>query len=273
MPNPGLNRKLFSASSAVSNSAEPELSAWVTRVQAAGSNVTISGTQTAVGAFIIGLKNDGVWDKIVRMNIYAGDDSLALLAPLKNGGPVSTDDFNGRVFGTYSQATGFTGNSNAYCITGMNWNDTTGGMSDTDFHVSIYTRTLNTAGKITCQSYGPPATGLVIRYDGNAYWQINDDAYTSLEPDSDGIGHYVGTVLPKLNLYKNGSSVDSDATSIGARLSRPIWFHTQHFTPPGVSNAPSNATFELYSIGKGLTATDVSNFYTRYGTLRTALGR
>ncbi len=265
-----------SASSGCSAAATTALNDWVTRVQGQGSDVTIAGTQAAVCTYIDGLMTDGVWSKLVRHNIYAGDGIVALQAPLKNG-VSATDVIHSFVGANYSQSTGLTGDfSTKYIATGVNVNDAS--MGDDDIHFSCYTRT-GPDGGVTMEVFqvaGAISNGLIVAITPTplTVWDCNNQttgraSYT----DASGIGHYIGSrVSSSLStIYKGGVSQATNTNAGGSRLALEIFIHCQNASgTPGVATA---RTIEMYSFGTGLTATDAVNFTARYATLRTALGR
>src|ERR1700752_2874700 len=109
----------FKPASGISAAAQSALNDWVTRVQGRGSDVTIAGQQTAVGQYIDGLMTDGVWSKLKRHSIYAGDTLAALEAPLINTVGNTTDTLNNFDAGDYAQDLGLKGNgTDEYIETG-----------------------------------------------------------------------------------------------------------------------------------------------------------
>jgi hypothetical protein len=274
---PGPMARYATAAGGISAAATAALNDWVSRVQGQGSDVTIAGTQTAVGIFIDGLMTDGVWSKIVRMSIYAGDGLNALKAPLKNGGSSATDTLNNFVSGDYSQATGLggsTGSPTKCVIAGLNWDSPL--MSDTSIHMCLYSRTGPDVG-ITMQHTvnGSAFWGLLICNTGGpttAFW-TNSSVSGLGYSDGIGIGHYIGsrTASNSVDIYRNGVSQAHDTAAGGARVSQGTAIHCMNYQGSLVN--PTARKIELYSMGTGLTATDAANYNTRYATLRTALGR
>src|ERR1041385_3184876 len=109
---------------------------WVSRVQSLGSDVD-SPTRTAVTTFVSGLKSDGVWNKIKRLNVYVGDDLNALKAPLKIEMGDTNDALNNFVASDYTSSIGLTGNGNTgavkYIIPGIKMSDPL--LGDNDNHL------------------------------------------------------------------------------------------------------------------------------------------
>lgn len=274
LPTPiGFFKGLFGGCDTISAAATTALNDWVTRVQGQGSDVTIPQTQTATGCFIDGLMTDGVWSKIVRMSILAGDGLLALNAPLKNGGPSATDTLNNFVAGNYSQSSGLTGNgSTTFLDTGLLANS--GLMGDNDIHLGFYSRNSANTGHAIGAYIGPVGDNILIVSAGNTFFTCNNDSTAQASyADGDGFGFYLGsrTSTSSSVIYRNAVS---KATNTNAGGTRPAFsFYVLALNFNGSSFGSSAITAELYSVGTGLTATDVSNFNSRYATLRTALGR
>src|ERR1043166_916392 len=88
---------------------------WVSRVQSLGSDVD-SPTRTAVTTFVSGLKSDGVWNKIKRLNIYTGNNITASKAPLKNLIGYVTESMSNFVSSDYTQSRGLTGDTTSKSI-------------------------------------------------------------------------------------------------------------------------------------------------------------
>ena len=279
MPHPivRIRRLYFSEPSRCSPAAHAAMLDWVSRVQGLGSDVTIPGTQDAVCAYIDGLMADGIWDKLVRHNIYAGDDLTALGAPLKNG-VAATDNLVNFVGGDYSQSVGLTGSTSAPVkALGTNTaaNTTEGGMGDQDVHWSVYSRTNNDAGISWQIVVGAADQFLLTSYlaSGNIHWRSGQDNSDIVTVATGQIGHFIGSRVSNTSsvLYKDGTSIGSSANAGGARLAGAIVLHCQNFG--GVLQVPTGQTLEMYSFGRGLTATEAANYTSRYATLRAALGR
>ncbi len=263
-----------SVASGISSAAQAALDDWVTRVQGQTNDVTIAGTRTAVGIYIDGLMTDGVWSKIARHSINAGDGLAALRAPLKNTTGPATDSLVNFVAGDYSQATGLTGNTTTkYVNTGLAASSAP--MGDNDISIAIYVRTGSDEVTTTCGTTdGAKINTLQVSQAGSTYWDCSSvPAGRITVVDAAGTGLYVGsrTSTSSSVLYKNGTSIGTDTDSGALRSTRSIYFHAMNNN--GTVSLWSSRTHEMYAIGTGLTATEVSNLTSRYATLRTALGR
>lgn len=253
------------------------LNDWIGRVQAQGSNVTIVGTQTAVGCYIDGLMTDGLWTKILRMSIYAGDDLNALKAPLKPGGDFDLlDTLTNFDAGDYAQNTGLTGNGTDESVltgTGM----AVSPIGQDDVHMACYCRTSDNAGFcMGTQNSGTGNADFLAPSDGSgtSYCEISNFTTGLISvADMDGVGMYIGTRTSSSSIviYKNGTSIVSGAGAGGALITGRVAVHAM--TSAGAAINLTARTIEMYSLGSGFSSTDAVNFTARYATLRAALGR
>ena len=125
----GLGLGLSFERSAAAASLLSETTDWQTRVIANGGTVS-AGTLSAVDTFIGTLKGAGLWTKLLRLNLFAGDQLAAALVPLVVGAGNSVDTNVNFVSGDYSQAMGLSGDgSTKYLNTGLALNSATGGLS------------------------------------------------------------------------------------------------------------------------------------------------
>ncbi len=277
------------SSSVISAAAAAALLDWVTRVQGQGSDVTIAGTQTAVGIYIDAGMTHGWWAKVVRQSINAGDTLAALNAPLKNGGPVATDALSNFVGGDYSQAVGLTGAVGGFGAgvnkrvepsfngsIGMNWNDTTGGVSTTDYHMAMYTRN-GSDGHTLCQGTvnGSLFANFTTGFSGQSSMFLDSGGNFAYIASGDaGIGHYIGNLSGTTSkFFKNGSQAGNSpqtVTSVNITTAR-IMIHCQNYI--GTPNDGTAQTVEMWSRGLAFTDSEAAYFASDYATLRTALGR
>lgn len=88
---------------------DQHVSAWVAAVDSAGGTYD-PDMLPAMIAFCQTLKANGVWDKIDRLNLFAGLDLAAALVPLKVGAGAAVDANVNFVAGDYASANGLTGN-------------------------------------------------------------------------------------------------------------------------------------------------------------------
>lgn len=251
---------------------------WITRVEGQGSTVS-AATSNAVTAFAIGMKADGVWTKIKRMSIYAGDTLDALKAPLINDAGDATDVVN-FASTNWAENFGLTGSGAGgtnYINTGLN-PATTFSTNSIAFVVFVRVAANGTNTAMGVQ-VGSPAAGVALGVSstGTTFWDSNISTNRTSVYDGGGYGFYVGsrTETNVSILYKDGISVSTNtALSLALPSSTNTTVHAvwdDDGSPVAVAQTPQ--TLEMYAMCDGLTATDVSNFHTRYATLRSALGR
>jgi hypothetical protein len=88
-------------------SADPDAAAYITAVETADGQTLEAGVKTAIDAFVVGCKADGIWDAIKASCIMAGARTLTgALVPLVGAAPTN---FN-FVAGDYNRKTGLVGN-------------------------------------------------------------------------------------------------------------------------------------------------------------------
>lgn len=258
---------------------DTDVSDWITRVQGQGSDVTIAGTRTAVNDFVIGLKADGIWAKIGRLNIYAGDGLNALKAPLKAACGDATDTLVNFVSGDYSQSTGLTGDGSSKCVTTGLQFSSCGGIGVDNISFGAYVRTVTNTTDAIMGAYddvtGVAADSLNAAHSGNTDYLVCNNAMGGLllVTDTNGIGFYIGSrpAASTERLYRNTELLASGTAAGTQRPTQTLTVHALNYV--GTNTFFSPRTLELYYVSEGLSATDVTNYVNRYSTLRTALGR
>ena len=252
---------------------------WITRVEGQGSTVS-AATSNAVTTFAIGMKADGVWTKVKRMSIYAGNTLDALKAPLVNDIGSTTDALNSFASTNWSESTGLTGTgpgTSKYISTGVN---PASSLSSNNLAMAVFVRV---AANVTNSAIGTqttaPAAGVAlgVSYNGTTFWDSNISTNRASVFDGGGYGFYVGsrTATNVSVLYKDGTPY---STNTAASLALPSSTNTTVHAiwdddGSPVAASETTQTLELYAICDGLTAADVTAFHTRYATLRSALGR
>jgi hypothetical protein len=86
---------------------DPDAARYILAVEAADAAVLETGVKTAINAFVVGCKRDGIWGAIKTSCILAGARTLSgALVPLVGGAPTN----NNFVSGDYDRKTGLKGN-------------------------------------------------------------------------------------------------------------------------------------------------------------------
>lgn len=258
-------------------SVDAAATAWALAVAGNGGTAS-SNTLGAVSAFAKSAKAAGYWTKLNRVNLFCGDQLAACMVPLKVGGGSATETNVNFVGGDYTEATGLTGNGSTKSLdTGLLQNVFTAA----DRHIAIYERVRPSAAAMDQMASEEAANtnkwGIVMGVTGGS-----SDNYVASSTASganqggltlSGVGGmFVGTGTDiQASIYKNGGSVVNGA----------IVAATPSATTMGVFAVKRAAAFIRwsdgvlagYSIGTGLTAGDVANYYTHMQAFQAALGR
>lgn len=253
---------------------------WVARVQGQGSDVS-TGTKDAMNTCVTSIKTvSGLWDKLKRVGVFAGNGILALNAPLKNvWGSAVTDSINNFVSGDYAESGssgGLTGGGSKFLNTKVN--PVSVSASINDFHMSLYSRT---TGNDAHSHFRAAVSGdaakdlsLLVRYASDtSYFSCASESTYSSGADTSGAGFYVGsrTASNSQVLYRNGSVINTHTSPGGSHPNFEIFLYCANVS--GVATDFSAKNFCWYSIGLGLTSGDVSSLYTPVQTLQTYFAR
>jgi len=191
---------------------------YIQAVEAADGQALEAGTRQAINNFVIGCKQDGIWNAIKASCILAGARTrLGALTPLVGTAP---DSFN-FVDANYNRKTGLVGGSTKYLDSNRNNNAD----PQNSKHVSVYINTVGSLGFIGSGAGG--AAGITQLY-GNPSLARNNQ--TSL-------ANSIGAAATGLF----GTSRNS-GTSYAARLGGV------QTTVNVISDTPNNANFFVFTL-------------------------
>lgn len=239
----------------------------------AQSGTVSAASITKNNALVTALFQFGLRSKITRLQTYAGSFA-ALGAPLIKDFGAGNDGINGFVSGDYSETTGLTGGTSKYIGTGFNPSSIP---NTNSWHMGAYVRTGSDASThLMGVQTGVGDTALLVSFAGTSYWDSwNSSTGRCSTADSAGTGLYIGTrtTSSASNLYKNGTSIASTAGAVGTPPNADLVVHA--FNDSGASGIISFTarTVALYTMGSGLSATDVANYYKAVQAYQTAMGR
>jgi hypothetical protein len=253
---------------------DADVSAWLTAVAANGGTVS-AGTRAAVAQFVASAKASGYWAKLLRINLFCGNELAAALVPLKVGGGNATDTNVNFVGGDYTEATGLTGNaSTKYLRTGIMPSTM---LTANSTHIGIYNRSGGTSGAVVGSQDGSGNTTRVwapLQASTTGF----SDQYNAVAGRVSGalgtpFGFVIGsrTAAATHTLYRNGSSVATNATSGGVMTAVELYVFANNGN--GTANNFTDGACAAYSIGSGLTAGEVTAYNTHMQTFQTALSR
>ena len=280
-----------------SGATHPEAASWAAAVVTNGGTVG-SSTLAAVSKFCRDIDAAGIRDRFVRLSLFCGTGLSACLVPLYRGFSRTgtqygntTDTNNNFVSGDYAEtgaSGGLTGNgSSKYLLCGSILPQVDRASS----HMMVYGSSLtspSTGDRIAIGAEGASAAGITLiqnRDSGNQslsrYFSANNNTGGPwVEGATAGFGFadgcLVGTAVSAtdLRMFRNGSQVGSTRTidrGTGAQTSTilPVFA----FSANGSIAAYSAARLRGYSVGIGMTAAQVSAYYTAMQTFQTALTR
>ena len=261
------------------------ISDWSSRITANGGSVSV-GVLNAADTFITTCKNSGVWDKLQRLNLFAGDQLAACLIPIINTYGGAADINTNFVEADYSQ----TGGLNSDGVTKrLNTNFIpNSSIGATSCHLSTYIIT-GAPGYITmgCTTYG--ANNIQFRIGTN----YNDAAVKSLVI----IGDYNGGANPQFQTYnatgitqgfivvtkpsvnemymsKSGTTyLSNTSTYVGLTTlpTQPVYIFVNNDN--GYPSQYTDATMGSYSVWSGLSLTQVSGYSFAMQNFQKALSR
>jgi hypothetical protein len=219
-------------------------------------------------------KASGYWTKLNRVNLFCGNQLAAALIPLKVGLGSATETNVNFVSGDYTEATGLTGNgSTKYLNTGL----LATGLTLNDTHLAVYNRS-SAAGNSTlgCLNGTDRLTFAAPFTDSRMYSDMYDSG--SGRVSSAGVigtpnGFLVAsrTASNSHAVYRNGASVNSNATSGGALPAANVFVFA--YSNAGAPNGYTSNILAGYSIGSGLSAAEVAAYNTHMEAFQDALNR
>lgn len=268
---------------------DAEVTDWVARVVANGGSVS-TATKNAANDFITGLNTDGLRSLIWRLNFFASDSYAGVLVPfivntslsfaqnaLEDARKTASSSAATVSDWIWSESVGLQPNtgSQAFLYTGFDVRNYNADLGSAHFAIDVITGLNETSGsgfqdsaagfRGFIHSHGPINTGQV-------YIEMHNTG-TAIYTDSAATGLFMGsrTSTTLLTLYRNGVSkaTDTTGTATYASGSNCTIFALNATT---IQQFTSKA-FGGYSIGLKFDSTQQLNFYNRWRTLQTALGR
>ena len=245
---------------------DADASTYIEAVEAADTQALETGVRYAINDFVIGCKNDGIWDAIKASCILSGARTLdGALVPLVGTAPTN----NNFVAGDYDRETGLKGDGSTKYL-----DSNRDVLSDptTSSHVSVYQTQIHSNGSNFGSYIGAseaPTTQTNIAYRASDNLII----FRSREFD---LNNYYFAPANFVGLSRNSSSTKTlrnggvtsnySIAAIPHTVSRNFFVFAQN---SGTPQLPSNARLPFYSIGESL---DLALLDTRVSDLITAIG-
>ena len=224
---------------------DPDAADYFSRIVAAGSTIP-EANKSAVNAFIVGCKADGIWGAIKASCILAASDTLAgALVPLVGTAPTNVGPF---ASGDYSRTAGLKGNGSTKYLNSNRNNNTD---PQNNQHLAVWVSTAQSAGLGVY--IGAPSTA------ANGASQIGYNTATTetfFRSRTATARNATGSAVTGLHGVSRGSS-----TSFTSRLSQTSTVTSSTSTAPGADSISvfarsgsnlSDARLSFYSIGESL---------------------
>ena len=229
---------------------EPEAVSYVAAVEAADGEPLEFGVAKAINDFVLGCKNDGIWDAIKASCILAGARTLAgALVPLVGTEPTNVSGLF--VAGDYNRETGLAGNgSTKYLDTGRANNAD----PQDSHHLSVY-KTAAGAGTYI----GAPDSQV-----GSGAVRSRNSTLTSVSTAAN-----LGFLGVNRNNPSNFAYRVGGANFTSSLVSQAAGTNVVSVFSYGGATAYSDARLAFYSIGESL---DLAALDTRVSALITAIG-
>jgi hypothetical protein len=263
---------------------DPDAQAFLTATAITDSTIT-----NAINNLVVGLKSDGIWNKMLAIYPFVGGTATTHKFNLKN--PLDTDAANRLVFfgGWFHDANGVLPNGvNAHANTFFTPSTQFGA---TDYSsLSLYSRTNNFTDAIQTDmgvnQFSTPTGSFMLFTGYNSSTQVAGfqsdfpnsytyNFYGSQGGNTNTTGFYTGTCDAVNNqLYKNGTLVAQNGfPKISTRISPTIALYIGADNYRGDARRYANKNYAFAHIGKSLTNTDVVNLNAKVQAFQTALSR
>jgi len=247
--------------------------AWVTAVGNNGGTVS-PGRQTLVNALILSLKGNGIFTKLDRLWLHAGENQPSALTDIIATGLATAVNSP-----TFTTDRGFNGDGVSGKYLDSNYNPATNGVAYTlnTCHSGSWIETLNTsadfAPPLGSSVTSPSQRTIIIDYRLTNVMQFaqNDVGFSASQSAS--TGHYLGnrSGASSTECYLNGGNQNTGTDAVGASIgSQNIFILGRNLN--GAIDLISQHRIAATHFGGSLTSTDVSNLYNALRTYMTGVG-
>jgi len=246
---------------------DADLAAWVAAVVVAGGSVS-AGRKTLVGTLIAGLKTDGLWTKLDRLWLHAGENSQSALVDL-----VARELASATAAPTFTTDRGYTFNGTSNSLqTAYNPGVTAPAhFALNSAMIASYDRDIGIVGGAQCM-FGCFNTSTVeIRGNSATDFELQINAGTRQTiAGVYTIGFWTSsrTGSTTTNSFKNGSAISPTGTDVSTSL-------PGHVMTIGALNGTTDFCDHQIAAsiaGAGITSTDAGNLSSRINTYMTAIG-
>ena len=239
---------------------EPEAVSYVAAVEAADGEPLEYGVAKAINDFVLGCKNDGIWDAIKASCILAGARTLnGALVPLVGAAPTKQGT---EVDWNYNRVTGLQGNgTNNYLDSNRNSNSD----PNSNIHQSIFINTAHASGVGAYIGLGAGVSGATLIFSNrtnNDFAVRSRAAFADVVPGASAATGFAGASRNNSStfLLRVNNSFSSFTRAADASIDANHFVFARNETG---SEAFTTARLSFYSIGESLDLEKLDNRVTR----------
>jgi len=250
---------------------DPDAQTYIAAVEAADGQAIEGDVALAINDFVVGCKDDGIWDAIKASCILAGARTLSgALVPLKGTAPTN----NNFVSGDYNRETGLVGDGSTKYL-----NSNRAGNADpqNNIHASVYISTAQTGqdGKAVMGSLSTtPSVNRSLQLAIDNRLDVASCRSAGTLPSNRPVDSYatgfMGTNRASSASFSfrfTGTTLSTSETSLTPEAAN-IYVFAQNLNN-GTLSAVTDARLTFYSIGESL---DLALLDNRVSTLMTDIG-
>jgi hypothetical protein len=223
---------------------DADASTYIEAVEAADTQALETGVRYAINDFVIGCKQDGIWNAIKASCILAGARTLdGCLVPLVGAAPTSYNF----VAGDYNRETGLVGDASTKYLDS---NRAANAEPTGDYHMSVYLPGPGTYGRVIGAYSGGGSADDFLSY-GSAF--LRNRSKDLAEPAGAFAPGFQATSRDSLNSFiyrNNGINVPGSTVTAANPGGRNMLVFAQNDN--GTAKYFSNASLSFYSIGESL---------------------
>jgi len=244
---------------------DSDASTYIDAVETADGQALETGVRVAINDFVLGCKQDGIWNAIKASCILAGARTLTgALVPLVGGAPTN----NNFVSADYDRETGLVGDGSTKYLDS---NRASNSDPQNSRHASVYVSTKTGTGPfLGAVSAGPVYTWFGPGNSSSSDIHVLNSTSLVVVPRPTSLGFYGLSRTSSTNLfYRIGSSTTAVSNSSAATDSETTEIFRSDRTAASFSIVYGASRLAFYSIGESL---DLALLDTRVSNLMTAIG-
>jgi hypothetical protein len=250
----------------IARSGDSDVRAYIAAVEQADTQPLEQAVKDAYRDFIVGCKQDGIWDAIKASCILMGARTLSgALTPLKGGAPTNVN--NNFVSGDYNRKTGLVGDGSTKSL---NSNRSNTADPESNHHLAVYVTTVPTADSALAGigDFTGARVQLLRAFTGHSTRHRNSFFTSAVTPFVTGLFGMSRSVSSSYAIRVGGTT--STANIAVSETPTSVNYHIfGRTTSAGAVESRSNPRLSFYSIGESLTLATLDS---RVAALEAAIG-